>query len=135
MILNPFDDRPEHARRKAGATFALLALANVGAWAWAWIAFAGRPALLGTAVLAYVFGLRHAFDPDHIAAIDNVVRRLMQNGKRPLSAGFFFALGHSSIVILACAAVAAAAWALHGRFGGAHAVGGLISAGVSASFL
>ncbi len=65
--------------RTAGL-FALLAAANLAAWAWAWAAFRDRPALLGTALLAWVFGLRHAVDADHIAAIDNVVRKLMQGG-------------------------------------------------------
>ncbi|MGD7409260.1 HoxN/HupN/NixA family nickel/cobalt transporter, partial [Ralstonia pseudosolanacearum] len=56
----------------------LLIIANLAAWAWALAAFAGHPGLLGTALLAYLFGLRHAVDADHIAAIDNVVRKLMQ---------------------------------------------------------
>jgi high-affinity nickel-transport protein len=64
-------------------------------------------ALLGTALLAYIFGLRHAFDADHMAAIDNLVRKLMQEGKTPYSVGFFFALGHSIIVVLASIAIAA----------------------------
>lgn len=52
----------------------------------------------GTAVLAYVLGMRHAFDADHIAAIDNTTRKLMSEGQRPLAVGFFFSLGHSSVV-------------------------------------
>src|SRR5689334_16257032 len=98
-IDHPFDDRAGRQRGKTLALFTILAAANVVAWLWAWIAFADRPVLLGTAFLAYVFGLRHAVDADHIAAIDNVVRRLMQEGKRPLSVGFFFSLGHSTVVI------------------------------------
>ena len=62
------------------------------------LTFRGHPVLLGTALLAYSFGLRHAVDADHIAAIDNVTRKLMQEGKRPVSVGFFFALGHSTVV-------------------------------------
>ena len=85
-------------------------------WTWAVIALADRPALLGTAFLAYVLGLRHAVDADHIAAIDNVVRKLMQEGKRPVSVGLFFSLGHSLAIALAVAAIAAAAFALQGRF-------------------
>src|SRR6202012_5923639 len=103
MLANPFDDLPTRVGAKAGVTFGLLAAANAGAWLWALVAFADRPALLGTAFLAYIFGLRHAFDADHIAAIDNVVRKLMQGGKAPYSVGFFFSLGHSSIVVLASA--------------------------------
>src|SRR5437870_10832089 len=55
-------------------------------------------ALAGLGTLAYTFGLRHAFDADHIAAIDNTTRKLLQQGKRPLGVGFFFSLGHASIV-------------------------------------
>ncbi len=52
----------------------------------------------GTGILAYTLGMRHAFDADHIAAIDNTTRKLIQDGKRPLSVGYFFSLGHSSVV-------------------------------------
>ena len=54
----------------------------------------------GTGVLAYTLGMRHAFDADHIAAIDNTTRKLIQDGERPLSVGYFFSLGHSSIVFV-----------------------------------
>src|SRR5438067_13645059 len=53
---------------------------------------------LGVGITAYTLGLRHAFDADHIGAIDNTTRKLMAEGKRPLSVGFFFSLGHSTIV-------------------------------------
>jgi high-affinity nickel-transport protein len=132
---NPFDDRPNHIKVKITTIYALLVAANIGAWTWAWIAFAGHPALLGTAFLAYMFGLRHAFDADHIAAIDNVVRKLMQEGKAPHSVGFFFSLGHSSIVILASIAIAATAAAMQDRLNEFHNLGGVIGTTVSASFL
>jgi len=74
--------------------------------------------LLGTALLAYGLGLRHAVDADHIAAIDNVTRKLMQEGKRPIGAGFFFALGHSSVVIVAATAIALTAGGIQSRFPG-----------------
>ena len=92
--------------------YLLLFFVNIAAWVWAFVAFAHFPLLLGTALLAYSFGLRHAVDADHIAAIDNVTRKLMQEGKRPVAVGFFFSLGHSTIVILASAAVAATAMLL-----------------------
>ena len=76
----------------------------------------GYPVLLGTALLAYTFGLRHAVDADHIAAIDNVTRKLMQEGKRPVAVGFFFSLGHSTIVVLLSVAIAFTATALKSRF-------------------
>lgn len=135
MILNPFDDRPESARAKVVVTYIFLVIFNIGTWAWAWFAFSDRPALLGTAVLAYMFGLRHAFDADHIAAIDNVVRKLVEERKTPFSVGFFFSLGHSSIVVLASVAIAATAAAMQSRFDGFHDIGGVIGTTVSALFL
>lgn len=122
-------------RAKAAGIYGLLIAANAAAWLWAWIAFVDRPALLGTAFLAYIFGLRHAFDADHIAAIDNVVRKLMQEGKAPYSAGFFFSLGHSTIVVLASLAIAATAAAMQGRLDAFHDLGGVIGTVVSALFL
>src|SRR5246127_3132122 len=102
--------------RHLGRLLGPLAVANVAVWVWAWHVFSGQPALLGTALLAWVFGLRHAVDADHIAAIDNVVRKLMQDGKRPIDAGFFFSLGHSTVVILASLAIAAATAAMQDQF-------------------
>lgn len=82
--------------------FYLLLIVYTGCvWLWAYYAFHSNPLLLSTALLAYSFGLRHAIDPDHIAAIDNVTRKLMQEGKQPLSLGFFFSLGHSTVVFIA----------------------------------
>ncbi|MGE8162543.1 HoxN/HupN/NixA family nickel/cobalt transporter [Paraburkholderia sp. NPDC080076] len=115
--------------------YAVLIAANLGAWAWALIAFRHYPLLLGTALLAYGFGLRHAVDADHIAAIDAVTRKLMQTGKRPLGVGLSFSLGHSTIVILATIGIAWTAHSLHGRFETFKAVGGTIGTLVSASFL
>ena len=135
MFANPFDDQPERAKAKVAMTYVLLIAANLGAWAWAWIAFSDRPVLLGTALLAYIFGLRHAFDADHIAAIDNVVRKLMQDGKTPFSVGFFFSLGHSSIVVLASLAIAATAAAMQSNLEWFHNIGGVIGTSVSALFL
>ena len=122
-------------RRPLLGLYALLVLANLGIWAWAVLVFRQQPVFLGTALLAYGFGLRHAVDADHIAAIDNVTRKLMQQGQRPVSVGFFFALGHSTVVILAAAAVAATATVLGGRFEQFKAVGGILGTLVSALFL
>ena len=135
MLANPFDDQPGRARSKTATIYAILIASNVAAWVWAWAVFAGRPALLGTAVLAYVFGLRHAFDADHIAAIDNIVRKLMQDGKRPYAVGFFFSLGHSTIVVLASIAVAVMAAAMRRRLVALNEIGGLVGTAVSALFL
>ncbi len=129
------DDASADQRAKVGAIYAFLLAANVLVWTWALIALAGRPTLLGTALLAYVLGLRHAVDADHIAAIDNVVRKLMQEGKRPFSVGLFFSLGHSLAIALAVAAIAAAAFAVEDRFQEFKSVGRVVGTGVSAFFL
>jgi nickel/cobalt transporter (NiCoT) family protein len=115
--------------------YVLLLAANVGAWAWAFAAFRDQPVLMGTAFLAYVLGLRHAFDADHIAAIDNVVRKLLQQGRKPLAAGLYFSLGHSSIVVAASGVIAVSAAALQGQLEQIHAFGGVIGTLVSAGFL
>src|SRR5258707_15400078 len=115
--------------------YGVLAVANVAAWAWAFLAFRDYPVLLGTAFLAYGFGLRHAVDADHIAAIDNVTRKLMQEGKRPVAAGFYFSLGHSTVVVLASGAVAATAAVFKEQLTDLHAVCGIICTMVSAAFL
>ena len=86
-------------------------------------------------MLAYTFGLRHAFDADHIAAIDNVTRKLMQEGKRPVAVGFFFSLGHSTIVVLLSIAIAITATALQSRFDNFTSIGGVVGTLVSALFL
>ncbi|MEZ5994130.1 MAG: HoxN/HupN/NixA family nickel/cobalt transporter [Hyphomonadaceae bacterium] len=135
MALNLFDDRPERLRTKMSAMAGLLAVANGGAWAWALAAFHDRPLLLAAAALAYMLGLRHAFDADHIAAIDNTVRKLMQDGKAPFSAGFFFSLGHSSVVMLATLGISLTAGAWFRHVEEVRAVGGFIGAAVSAVFL
>src|ERR1700681_3631674 len=106
-----FNDRDAELGNKLVGIFGLLIAANVLAWVWALIAFRDYPLLVGTAFLAYAFGLRHAVDADHIAAIDNVTRKLMQEGKRPIGAGFFFALGHSSVAIVAAPPIDLAAGA------------------------
>src|SRR3981189_1243042 len=82
-----------------------LVAANLAAWAWAFLMFHGQPLLIGTALLAYGFGLRHAVDADHIAAIDNVTRKLMQQNKRPITVGFFFSIGHSLVLVIGVAAI------------------------------
>lgn len=135
MISRLFDDGADDLRGRTIAIYAILVPANLLAWLWALLAFRDHPVLLGTALLAYTFGLRHAVDADHIAAIDNVTRKLMQSGKRPLSVGLFFSLGHSTVVIVASIFVALAVAALQSKFSGFREVGGLIGTSVSAFFL
>jgi high-affinity nickel-transport protein len=134
-LLSIFNDSPSHLRGKVLSIYGILLVFNVGAWAWAVVAFRHYPVLLGTALLAYSFGLRHAVDADHIAAIDNVTRKLMQQGKRPVAVGFLFSLGHSTIVVLGSAAIAATALALQHRMDSARAIGGVIGTLVSTLFL
>jgi nickel/cobalt transporter (NiCoT) family protein len=135
VLPNPFDDQPLQFKTKAAITYAFLIVVNLAAWTWALFAFIHQPILLGTAFLAYMFGLRHAFDADHIAAIDNVVRKLMQDGKSPYSVGFFFSLGHSTVVVLASIVIAATAAAMRGKLDALHHIGSVIGTSVSALFL
>ena len=113
----------------------VLIAANLLAWAWAFAAFHGYPFLLATALIAYGFGLRHAVDADHIAAIDNVTRKLMQEDKRPIAVGFFFSLGHSTVVIAAAILIALTASSVQRSFPRLIEAGGLIGTLVSVIFL
>jgi high-affinity nickel-transport protein len=94
---------------------------------------------VGTGITAYTLGLRHAFDADHIAAIDNTTRKLMAEGRRPLSVGFFFSLGHSTIVFMLALLFAVGIKALSGQVTHAgsqlHGVTAWIGTGVSGTFL
>lgn len=130
-----FNDSGSGVRGKLIGIYGVLTAINVLAWGWALAEFHAYPVLLGTALLAYGFGLRHAVDADHIAAIDNVTRKLMQEKKRPVAVGFFFSLGHSTVVVLASIAVAMAATAIQSRFDNFKEVGGMIGTLVSAFFL
>ncbi|AEG34721.1 high-affinity nickel-transporter (plasmid) [Thermus thermophilus SG0.5JP17-16] len=94
-----------------------------------------HPAILGMGLLAYTLGLRHAFDADHIAAIDNTVRKLVQQGQNPSGVGFYFSLGHSTVVFAAGVATAIAAKWLQEKIPAFQEVGGLIGTLVSGIFL
>src|SRR5690349_13486563 len=89
---------PAQWRRVAGLAFVIVALHVIGFVLL--FGFVGGALGVGVGITAYTLGLRHAFDADHIAAIDNTTRKLMSDGQRPLSVGFFFSLGHSTIVIV-----------------------------------
>ncbi len=129
------DDGPATLRARIAAMVVGLAVANVAAWAWALVAFRNTPVLLGTALLAYGLGLRHAVDADHIAAIDNVTRRLMQDGRRPVAVGLFFALGHSAVVVLASVAIALAATGFRTQLDAARTLFGTLGTLASAASL
>jgi nickel/cobalt transporter (NiCoT) family protein len=121
-------------RPRIAALYLFLLCVNIAVAVWALVVFAGDSVKLGTALLAYSLGLRHAVDADHIAAIDNVTRKLIQDGKRPITVGFYFAIGHSTIVLIATCAVAFTVGALS-RFESFSRVGGIIATVVSATFL
>jgi nickel/cobalt transporter (NiCoT) family protein len=135
MVAHIFDDGPERARGKIAGLYGFLFAVNIGAWLWAVAAFHGNAFLLGTAFLAYSFGLRHAFDADHIAAIDNITRKLMQEGRRPLAVGFFFSLGHATIVVALVLIIAPMSALAQEHFTAWKEIGGVIATAISAAFL
>ncbi len=135
LLRSLFDDRSGNTRTKVLAIYAGLLVFNLAAWLWAIAAFHRYPLLLGTALLAYSFGLRHAVDADHIAAIDNVTRKLMQEDKRPVAVGLMFSLGHSTVVVVGSITIAAATLALQHRIGAVREIGGVVGTLVSSLFL
>jgi high-affinity nickel-transport protein len=104
---------------------------NLAVWLAAAFVFRTFPALLGAGTLAYTYGLRHALDADHISAIDNMTRRLVADGQRPVSVGLWFSLGHSTVVLVTCVVVGASSAAIADRFGDFESVGGIIGVSVS----
>ncbi|EUK17634.1 HoxN/HupN/NixA family nickel/cobalt transporter [Commensalibacter papalotli (ex Servin-Garciduenas et al. 2014)] len=129
-----FDESSPNLKARIITIYIILAVINIGAWIWAFIAFYDKPTLLGVSLVIYGLGLRHAVDADHIAAIDNVTRKLMQMNQRPVSVGFFFAMGHSTVVFIAAALVAIAASTLN-NFGNFQKISGVIGTLVSSAFL
>ncbi|EFR6818674.1 HoxN/HupN/NixA family nickel/cobalt transporter [Salmonella enterica] len=113
----------------------ILAGANIASWVWAFLAFQEHTAMLAVCLLAWGYGLRHAVDADHIAAIDNVSRKLLQQNKQSFTTGAWFSLGHSTIVILASIGVALAIKEFSNDMNWMQDVGGVIGTSVSAAFL
>jgi nickel/cobalt transporter (NiCoT) family protein len=130
-----FMDEGGSTRSKVIGTYCGLIVFNLAAWSWAFLAFRHYPILLGSAFLAYGFGLRHAVDADHIAAIDNVTRKLMQDGKRPVTVRLMFSLGHSTVVVVGSIAIATTTLAMHHHLAGFKDIGGLIGTLISTTFL
>ncbi len=131
---------------RAGAMVAVIVGLNVLGWLMLAAAVSGHYHItskeifgFGTGILAYTLGMRHAFDADHIAAIDNTTRKLVQDGKRPLSVGFFFSLGHSTIVFIMALLLNFGIRALDNQVkndsSGLHNVTGIIGTTVSGTFL
>src|SRR5215469_12184787 len=97
-------DRGE--RRRLGGFFIAVVVLHVAGFGFLLTYGGANPSFLALGALAYSFGLRHAFDDDHISAIDNTTRKLLQQGREPVGVGFFFSLGHSSVVFLIALALA-----------------------------
>ena len=130
-------NRPARAQERVqlGVLYGIVVLLHVIGWG-LYLHFAARhPALIGFGFVAYMFGLRHAFDADHIAAIDDTVRVMLQKGKPTLGVGFFFSLGHSTVVLGLAIAIAIAATAVMRNLPQLQNVGGAISACISGVFL
>lgn len=133
-LLHVFQDNQKDVRGKIIGIYAFLIVVNVLVWIISLILFGHSAFLLGLAITAYTFGLRHSVDADHISAIDNVTRKLMQERKRPIAVGFFFSLGHSTIVVALSVAIAVTA-DLVKNFENLKLIGSFIGTGVSALFL
>src|SRR6202049_5029923 len=130
-------DRGE--RRRLAGFFGGVGMLHVAGWGLLFAAAAGQPTILALGGLAYTFGLRHAFDADHIAAIDNTTRKLLQDGRKPVGVGFFFSLGHSTVVFIIAAALGLTVkWIVDGVAGNGgqlKTVGGMLGTVVSGGFL
>src|ERR671928_1313514 len=125
---------PPEWRRLGGFGGGVLLLHVLG---WGFFLYYSRhnPALAGLGTLAYTFGLRHAFDADHIAAIDNTTRKFLAEGKRSLGTGFFFSLGHSTVVFALVGGLAVAATTVGAAIPAFQDYGGTVGASVSGVFL
>lgn len=126
-------------RLQLSSIVAVIALLHVVGWS-LYLSLTAGPlgagAFAGAGVLAYVLGIRHAFDADHIAAIDDTTRLMVQRGRRPVGVGFFFAMGHSSVVVVLALVVAVAAGAASGaQLESWRAIGGTVSTVVAMTFL
>jgi len=126
-------------RSRLAAFFGGVGVLHVAGWGLLLLYGAGHPTILALGGLAYTFGLRHAFDADHISAIDNTTRKLLQDGRKPVGIGFFFSLGHSTVVFLIAGALGLAVkWIVEGVAGNGgelRIIGGFVAGVVSGGFL
>lgn len=131
-----FDDSSLLVKGKIISMYICLFAANIGGWIYAIITFHNNTVFLGTALLAWGYGLRHAVDADHIAAIDNVTRKLMQQNKRPVTVGFFFSLGHSLVLVIGVAVIYYMKSNVNGHsFNNFNNESGIVGTAVSTAFL
>ena len=128
-------DNYQNVKKKASLAIGLLVVFNIAAWVLAYVAFYDSPKLLILCLIAYGFGLRHAVDADHIAAIDNVTRKFLYNKKYPIGVGFFFSIGHSTIVVLMSFVVALGTIYMKSHLTDFQEIGGLIGTMISSAFL
>ncbi len=126
-------------RRRLAGFFGGVSLLHLSGWGLLLFYSAHHPAFLALGGLAYTFGLRHAFDADHISAIDNTTRKLLQSGRKPVGVGFFFSLGHSTVVLLIAVALGLAVRSIVqgvvGDNGQLRSIGGAVGTLVSGGFL
>ena len=122
-------------RRRIVLVIGGIGLYTLAIWAVVLVASARYGILLGLAPVAYGFGLRHTVNPDHIAAIDNTTRKLMRDGQKPVGVGFFFSLGHSTIVFLLSVLIAISAAFVRHSLPQIQSIGGVIGTSISGIFL
>src|SRR5579864_8602647 len=136
-VLSDSFDRGE--RKRLFGFFGGVAFLHLAGWGLLLVFAAHQPTILALGGLAYTFGLRHAFDADHISAIDNTTRKLLQDGRKPVGVGFFFSLGHSTVVFLIAAALGLTVkWIVEGVAGSGgqlRSIGAVLGTGVSGGFL
>jgi high-affinity nickel-transport protein len=127
---------PSTATQRLVAVFGAVGLLHLLGWGGLLLLVGPRyPALAGAGILAYTLGLRHAFDADHIAAIDNTTRKLLQQGQKPMGVGFFFSVGHSTVVFVMAIALGLAAQFVSQNIASFKSIGGVVGTAVSGSFL
>jgi high-affinity nickel-transport protein len=120
---------------RLGGLYGFIAFLHILGWGLFIVYSTHYPTLAGLGVVAYLFGLRHAFDADHISAVDDTIRYMLQKGKQPLGIGFFFSLGHSTIVFALAVAIIFSAAAVKQELPQLQNMGGIIGASVSGVFL
>src|SRR5438105_10091878 len=137
ILLSQSFDRGE--RRRLAGFFGSVGLLHIAGWGLLLVYSASHPEFLALGGLAYTFGLRHAFDADHISAIDNTTRKLLQDGRKPVGVGFFFSLGHSTVVLLIALALGFAMRLIVdgvvGESGTLKNIGAIVGTSVSGVFL
>src|ERR1700686_5642884 len=127
LVRQSFD---QGERSRLSAFFGGVGLLHVAGWGLLIFYGLGHPTIMALGGLAYTFGLRHAFDADHISAIDNTTRKLLKDGRKPVGVGFFFSLGHSTVVFLIAVALGLAVkWLVDGvgsDSGQLRSIGGMV---------